>query len=168
MSASAKLHFVQQQGYRNASHQECGLRYPALMFQPRLIGVLTVFGLVFQSWSYFLTLAAVLWWNTFVPRLNPFDALYNALIARPNGRPRLTAAPGPRRFAQGLAGAIMLAVACALLSGRLAVTWAFEGMMVAALIALIFGKFCFGSYLFHLLRGDGVFARKTLPRVQSE
>jgi hypothetical protein len=168
MSESAKLHFIRQQGFRNAPLRDCGSYYPALMFQPRLIGVLTIIGVVFQSWSFFMVLSAVLWWNAFVPGMNPIDALFNGLIARPNGFPRLTAAPGPRRFAQGMGGAFMLVVALALLSGRSGVAWTFEGLMVAALGALIFGKFCFGSYLYHLLRGESAFANRTLPWVSDD
>jgi hypothetical protein len=38
-----------------------------------------------------------------------------------------------------------------------------EYVLAAALVALFFGKFCLGSYLFHLLRGDAAFANRTLP-----
>ncbi len=34
--------------------------------------------------------------------------------------------------------------------------------------ALIFGKFCLGSYVFHLLRGEAAFANRTLPWVRSD
>jgi hypothetical protein len=135
------------------------------MFQPRLVGILTAVGLVLQEWPYFLVLAAVLWWNCLVPAMNVFDALYNALVARPRSLPRLTAAPGPRRFAQGEGGTIMLVVALALLWNRIALAWAFEGLMAASLVALIYGKMCIGSFTYHLLRGDAAFAFRTLPWV---
>ena len=168
MSRSAQLNFIEQQGFRDANADSCEHQYPALMFQPKLIGVLVIIGLVLQSWSFFLTLSAILWWNVLVPDMNPFDALYNSLIAVPKGLPRLASAPGPRRFAQGMAATFMLGIGTTLLLGWLVVAWTLEGLLVAALAALIFGKFCLGSYVFHLLRHDGEFANRTLPWVRRE
>ena len=168
MSRSAQLNFVEQQGFRDARADSCEHQYPALMFQPKLIGVLVIIGLVLQSWSFFLTLSAILWWNVLVPDMNPFDALYNSLIAVPKGLSQLASAPGPRRFAQGMAATFMLAIGATLLLGWRAVAWTFEGLLVAALAALIFGKFCLGSYVFHLLRHDGEFANRTLPWVRRD
>jgi hypothetical protein len=142
------------------------MHYPALMFQPRLIGVLVIIGLVLQAWPLFLALAAVLWWNVLVPTSNPFDALYNRLVAEPKGRPRLAPAPGPRRFAQGMAATFMLVIGLSFAWGLNGVAWAFSGLMASALAALIFGRFCLGSYLFLLLRGDASFANRTLPWVR--
>ncbi|HEU5182016.1 MAG TPA: DUF4395 family protein [Candidatus Polarisedimenticolia bacterium] len=135
------------------------------MWQPRVIGVLVVIGAVLQSWLFFFILGAILWWNALLPRLNLFDAAYNSLIARPRGLSRLTSAPGPRRFAQGMAGTFMLAIALSLARGHTVLAWTVEGMLVAALGALIFGRFCLGSYVYHLIRGDAGFANKTLPWV---
>ncbi len=133
------------------------------MFQPKLIGVLVIIGLLLQSWLYFLILSAILWWNVLLPDRNPFDTLFNSLIAVPKGLPRLVRAPVPRRFAQGMAGTSMLVIAMMLFLGWNAAAWIIEGLLVVALAALIFGKFCLGSYLFHLLRHDSGFANRTLP-----
>ncbi len=166
MSRSAQINFVEQQGFRDAD--ACAHLYPALMFQPKLIGILVIIGLVLQSWSFFLTLSAILWWNVLVPDMNLFDALYNRLIAVPKVLPRLASAPAPRRFAQGMAATFMLAIGTSLLLGWLVVAWTLEGFLVAALSALIFGKFCLGSYVFHLIRHDGEFANRTLPWVRRD
>lgn len=168
MSFTAKSNFVEQQGFRDATADSCGLLFPALMFQPKLIGVLVVLGLILQSWLFFVILSVILWWNVLVPDLNPFDALYNSLIAAPRGLPRLGRAPQPRRFAQGMAGTFMLAIGIALLLGWHVAARIIEGMLIAALAALIFGKFCLGSYVFHLLRHDSGFANRTLPWVRRE
>src|SRR5690349_9109083 len=101
---SAEVNFVRQQGFGTASPEGCALRYPALRWQPRVIGVRVLAGLVLQRWLLFCALGPVLWWNVLAPRLNPFDALYNTLVAGPRGRPRLDPAPAPRRFSQGMAG----------------------------------------------------------------
>ena len=93
-----EVNFVRQQGFRDASPEACGYRYPALMWQPRAIGGLALVGLVFQAWPYFLALAALLWWNVALPHLNPFDLLYNHLVAKPKGLLWLGPAPGPRRL----------------------------------------------------------------------
>jgi hypothetical protein len=168
MSRSAQLNFVQQQGFRDATAPGCESNYTALMFQPRIIGVLVVAGLIFQAWPLFLILSAILWWNVLVPALNPFDALYNLLIAGPKGFPRLTPAPAPRRFAQGMAASFMLGIGLSLLLGWQLIAWTLEAMLVLALVALNFGKFCLGSYVFHLLRGDAAFAKRTLPWARND
>jgi hypothetical protein len=89
----AEANFVRQQGFRDASPAACGYQYPALMWQPRAIGGLTLIGFVFQSWPYFLALSILLWWSAALPHLNLFDFLYNRLVAKPKGLPRLGPAP---------------------------------------------------------------------------
>jgi Domain of unknown function (DUF4395) len=163
MPPSSHLNFVRQQGFRDATAAGCGTQYPALMFQPRLIGILVLIGLALQAPDVFLILSAVLWWNVFAPALNPFDALHNVLIAQINNLPRVAPAPGPRRFAQGMAGSFMLGIGLSLLWGWSTAAWVLEILLVIALGALIFGKFCLGSYLFHLLHGETEFANSTLP-----
>ena len=166
MTQSAETSFIEQQGFRTLGIADCGSRYSALMFQPRLIGILVVVGVVTQSWIFFLVLGAILWWNALMPLLNPFDAIYNALVARPRRLPVLTPSPGPRRFAQGMAGTFMLGISLFLAMKLWVLAWIIEAALIAALAALIFGRFCLGSYVFHLLRGDAAFANRTLPWVR--
>jgi Domain of unknown function (DUF4395) len=163
MGSTAEVHFVRQQGFVDASAEACGRTYPALLFQPRVIGSLVVIGLALRSAPLFLALSAVLWWSVGLPRINPFDAIYNALVARPRSRPLLGPAPAPRRFAQGMAASFMLAIGVSILYRWDAARWILEGLLVAALVALNFGKLCVGSYVFHLLRGRAAFANATLP-----
>lgn len=163
MSGSTRVNFVRQQGFREASAPLCAARYPGLMFQPRLIGILLLVGVVFQKAWFFFALGAVLLWCALVPRLNPFEALYNAYAARRGDRPSLPPAPGPRRFAQGLAGSLMLVIGGAQVSGLHWVVAGVEVFLLAAVAALVFGKFCLGSFLYHHLRGEGIFARRTAP-----
>jgi hypothetical protein len=165
---TADVNFVRQQGFRDASPEACSFQYPALMWQPRAIGILTLVGLALQAPPYFLAVSGLLWWNVALPRWNPFDALYNRLVAKPRGRPRLGPAPGPRRFAQAMAGTFMLAIGLSLLYGWRTLAWSLEGLLLLALAALIFGRFCVGSYLFHLLTGHIGFANKTLPWGRAE
>jgi hypothetical protein len=160
---TAELNFVRQQGLRDASPEACAYQYPALMWQPRAIGALVLVGLVVQAWPYFLALWALLWWNVALPSLNPFDALYNHLVAKPKKLALLGPAPNPRRFAQAMAGSFMLAIGLSLLAGWRTLAWGLEGLLLAALAALIFGRFCLGSYLFLLLTGQAAFANRTLP-----
>ncbi len=163
MARPADVNFVRQQGFRDADASACSVQYSALMFQPRLLGVLVLIGLITQAWPLFLILSAVLWWNVILPAWNPFDLFYNHFVAAPAGRSRLTPAPAPRRFAQGMAGTFMLATGVFLLLGWQIPAFVMEALLVVALGALIFGKFCLGSYIFHVLRGDSAFARRTLP-----
>ena len=164
--SQVRLNFVRQQGFEDASARGCDLQYPALMFQPRVVGAFVIAGLLLQSAPLFLILSAVLWWSALVPRLNPFDWLYNALVAARKGRPRLSAAPRPRRCAQGMAATFMLGIGMSLAAGWHGLAWTLEALLVLALAALIFGSFCLGSYVFHLLTGHQEFARRTLPWVR--
>jgi hypothetical protein len=163
MSSVAKIHFVEQQGFGRMEDAACERQFSALMFQPRAIGVLVLAGLITQSAGLFLALAAVLLWNVVAPKWNLFDALYNVLIARPRGLPRLGPAPAPRRFAQGMSAAFMLGIGVSLLGGRVALAWIFEGFLVVALLSLLVGRFCLGSYIYHLVAGHKAFANQTLP-----
>lgn len=142
--SGAQINFVRQQGFVHAGADSCGLRYPALMFQPRSVGVLVLVGVILQSPLLFLALAAVLGWSALLPGLNPFDTVYNAVAARPKGRQRLAAAPAPRRFAQAVAAGLMVLIGASLLAGRTVTAWLVEGLLLAALAALIFGRFCLG------------------------
>jgi hypothetical protein len=161
---NSRLNFVRQQGLREATPEICDYQYPALKWQPRAIGALVLIGVAFQAWPCFALLSAVLWWNVVFPRLNPFDALYNFFVARPRKLPRLGPAPHPRRFgAQAMAGTFMLAIALCLLASRHGAASVLEAVLLAALAALIFGRFCLGSYLFLVFTGQGAFASRTLP-----
>lgn len=169
MSRSKQVNFVRQQGFREADASTCALRYPALMFQPRVVGVLLVVGIVLQEAWLFFALGAVLLWGALLPHWNLFDTLHDATLAGHGGRPEATpVAPGPRRFAQGLAGTLMLAVGLALLGGLHRLAWGVEAFLALAVGALVFGRFCLGSFLFHHLRGDGAFARRTAPWASGE
>ncbi len=163
MAGTTERNFIRQQGLNEAEAQNYQVRFFALMFQPKIVGLLVVLGLIFQAWPLFAALGALLWWNALVPARNPFDAVYNRLIAVPRALPYLAPAPAPRRFAQGMAGAFMLAIGVFLRSGWHVAAYIVEAMLVLALSALIFGKFCLGSYLYHLLRGQAAFAHRTLP-----
>lgn len=159
----ARINFVHQQGFRDATAQECPLRYPALMFQPRLVLGLVVLGILLQDAWYWTALGGVLCGSAAFPRLNPFDAIWNAVFAGPEGRRRLPPAPPPRRFAQGLGGGLALVVATSLSTGWPSVTWALQGFLLLAASALVFGRFCFGSWLFLHLRGEHRYAQRTTP-----
>ena len=153
MASLTKGHFVEQQGFPVAPSASCDLQYSTLMFQPRLIGAIVAIGLIAQSPILFLAMADVLAWNVVLPRLNVFDALYTILVARPRGLPAPSPAPAPRRFAQGLAATFMLGIGLSLIGGNMILAIVLEVLLAAALVALIAGRFCLGSYLYHLIRG---------------
>ena len=159
----AKRNFILQQGLQEPPAASCSLQYSSLLFQPRLVGLIVLVGVVFQDARVFLALAGVLWWSALVPRLNPFDALYNATLARRPGGIPLAPAPGPRRFAQGMAGSFALAIGVSLFQGWKTAAIVLEVLLAVAISAQIFGGFCLGSFIFHLLRGHAAFARRTLP-----
>jgi hypothetical protein len=154
--------FILQQGLCEPAAGTCPLQYSALLFQPRLIGLWLVLAIILQSQVMFFALAAVLWWSALIPRLNPFDALYNWIFTR-SRRTSLSSAPAPRRFAQFLAGSFALAIGISLVLGWHTPALILEGFFIAAVAALVFGGFCLGSFVFHVLRGHADFAKRTLP-----
>jgi hypothetical protein len=160
---SAKRNFILQQGFDDPQLQTCRIQYSALLFQPRLVGLLALLGVILQSPAVFLPLSAVLWWSALQPRWNPFDALYNITLgARPDAI-RLTPAPGPRRFSMGMAGTFALAIGASLLLQWGTVAYVLEALLLIAASAIVFGRFCLGSLVYHLLTGHAAFARRTLP-----
>jgi hypothetical protein len=156
-----KLGFIRQQGFAVTTADDDF--YAALMFQPRIVLFLGVLGAVLQSPWFFLALSALLWWNAFIPARNPFDAIYNHLIAYPRRLPALGAAPSPRRFAQGMAATDALVIATALFFQAWITTWVFQAVFVAGAAAVVFGRFCSGSYVYHLLRRGVVSQQGSLP-----
>lgn len=161
--ANPKLNFVRQQGFADASADTCSYQFPALMWQPRVTGILVLAGLLLQSGPYFLALSAILWWNVVFPRLNVYDVVYNNIVAKPRGLPGLTPAPAPRRFSQGMAGTFMLGIGTFLMKDWRIAAGILEGFLVVALIALLFGKLCLGSYIYLFITGRAREANATLP-----
>ena len=151
MLPRSKDEFVEQQGFADMPASSRAALYDALMFQPRLISVLFTAGLILQRPEYFLALSAALLWSALLPTLSPFDALYNALIARPRRLPLLGPARAPRRFAQRMAGTSLLVIGVSLGMGWNMAAGVFEGLLAAALLAVVPGRFCLGSSLFILM-----------------
>jgi hypothetical protein len=169
MPSGSVLRFMKQQGFPGEPLDACDMHFAGLYFQPwivfPLVLVATALQLVSLPYSAALHFAvsAVLWWNTLVPAWNPFEQAYNRWIARPRGKAPLMPAPGPRRFAQGMAAAFNLGAGLALAFGRLPLAWVLQALLVVAFSALLFGRFCLGAYLYHVLRGRIAFANSTLP-----
>jgi hypothetical protein len=168
MAQQAQLNFVLQQGFQGASPGSCGFQYSSLMWQPRVTAFVIAAGLILQRAPLFLAMSAILWWNVAVPRLNLFDAVYNAWVASPPTRPKLGPAPAPRRFSQGMAASFMLGIGASLWMGWRTAAYVVEGFLVIALAALILGRFCLGSYIFYLVTGQARYANRTLPWANPE
>jgi hypothetical protein len=159
----ADRNFILQQGLTPAEGTGCPVQSRALLFQPRLVGPLVLVGVFLQSPALFLGLGAVLWWSALLPAWNPFDAVYNATLGRRSGAARLSPALAPRRFSQGMAGSFGLAVGAALVAGWSGAAWVLQALFVVAAAAIGLGKFCLGSFVYHLLCGRADFALRTLP-----
>ena len=155
--------FMKQQGFVEEADSVCDMHFSGLYFQPRIVGPLVVVGMILQSPIFFFVLSAVLWWNVVFPKWNPFELVYNRAIAAPRGKPPLAPAPAPRMFAQGMAATFMLLAGLSLLAGWMVAAYALEALLVVAFALLLFGKFCLGAYIYHLLRGRVTFANSTLP-----
>jgi hypothetical protein len=142
--------FVCQQGFAvpNANPH----LYSALMLQPRIIGGLVVLGSFLQRHELFLLLSAVLAWGTIVSSQNLFDAIYNGVVAFPRGLPPLGTAPAPRRFAQGAAAMLALAIGVALVAGATKTAWILEGVFVAGVASAVVRRFCLPAHLYYVLQ----------------
>lgn len=162
-TVDARRNFILQQGLEPPTGESCPVRFSALMFQPRAVGLIVALAVILQSPAIFLALGVVLWWNALLPAANPFDALYNGLVGSKPGAARLAPAEPPRRFSQGMAGTFNLAIGALLLAGAGTAGIVLQVLLLAALAALIFGRFCLGSFLYYLLRGRSDFAIRTLP-----
>jgi len=162
-ATASKCNFVIQQGIAEPPRPVCTRKYDALIFQPRVVALVLAIGLVSQSPFIFFALGGLLWWSALFPRLNPFDAIYNHAFATVPGKERLGPAPAPRRFAQMLAGCFAMAIALSLATDHHIAAVAFEILFAGAVAALAFGRFCLGSFLFHILHGRIEFALQTLP-----
>ena len=174
MASPTIRNFMKQQGFAEEPSATCDMHFTGLYFQPRIVFplvcvaiILYLAGFVTAAIALFFVLSAVLWWNVALPALNPFERLYNAAIAMPRGKTILPPAPGPRRFAQAIAAAFMLIVGVSLIEGWTITAYIFEAFLVAAFSMLLFGKFCLGAYIYHLLRGEFAFANATLPWARS-
>ena len=169
MPPSTVVNFMLQQGFAEEPFETCDMLFEALYFQPRIVFpfVVVAIGLQFvsvpASVALHLAISGVLWWNTLLPALNPFELAYNRLVAGPRGRASLGPAPVPRRFAQGMAAALLLAAGLALAFGVPWLAWIIEALVAVAFSALLFGRFCLGAYVYHVLKGRLAFANSTLP-----
>jgi hypothetical protein len=155
--------FILQQGFDEPTAAVCPKQYSALHFQGRIVLAWLIAGILFQTPLLFYALCAVLWWSAAFPKLNPFDAIHNWTFGRREGAFHLIPAPAPRRTAQTMAGAFALAVGIFVHLGQSTAAYVVEGFFLAAVIALTLGGLCVGSFIYHLLRGKGAFARQTLP-----
>jgi hypothetical protein len=62
-----------------------------------------------------------------------------------------------------MAASFRLLAGLSVLSGWMVAAYILEAFLVIAFAALLFGKFCLGAYVYHLLRGRVAFANSTLP-----
>lgn len=145
----SQARFIRQQGFRPSSAPSN--LYSALMLQPRIIGGVVAIGVVLQSPWLFFVLSAALWWSAIVPTHSLFDPIYNHLVANRRALTPLRPAPAPRRFAQGLSAMLAFFIGAALLAGATITAWIVEGLFVAAVMVLIVGRFCVGSYVHSLI-----------------
>ena len=154
------VQFIRQQGFATQGVDD--ELYSALMLQPRVVGATVALGILLQSPLLFLALSTALLWSALVPTRNPFDAIYNQVVAGPRRLPPLATAPAPRRFAMGMAGTVALTIGTALLAGAVITAWVFEALFAVAALQVVFGDVCGAANLFHLLRRS-LIARPSHP-----
>lgn len=163
MASQTVRNFMKQQGFPEEADSACDMHFTGLNFQPGMVAVLVVLGTIFRWSAVFFALSALLWWSALVPTLNPFEIFYNRVLAPRRRALLLTPAPAPRRFAQGMAATMALIIGIALLQGWTTTAAIFDGLFIATIAALLFGRLCVGAYVYHLLRGEHSFANATLP-----
>jgi hypothetical protein len=159
----AKRNFILQLGFEDPAPAVVPLQYSALVFQPKVVLIVVVAGILFQSPTIFAILGGLLWWNALLPKLNPLNALYNRTIGSRPGAFRLGPSPAPRRCAETEAGAVALTIALLIQAGFSLAAYVVEGILLAAALAVLIASFCTGSLTYHVLRGRWRFALQTLP-----
>ena len=164
---TAKHNFILQQGLSDAPRETCSAQFTALHFQPRMVASLVLLGVILQSPALFLMLSALLWWSALLPQWNPFDMIHNRIFGARPGTILLGPAPAPRRFAQGMAGTFSLVIGTLLLLGWAWAAFFFEALLLSAIAALVLGRFCLGSFIYHVVYGRASFAMRTLPWAQN-
>ena len=170
MSASGekKYQFMKQQGFQADRTRATESHFDLLLFQPILVGSAVVVAIVFQSSVLFMVLGGILWFNTIFPGLNPFERFLDLVTGKTEKRIPLPPAPAPRRFMQGMAGTLMLLVAVSMSQGYTYLAYALQGFVAVAFSLLLFGKFCVGAYIYHVLTGNTKFANQTCPWSEGE
>jgi hypothetical protein len=147
---ASRVGFIGQQGFttEGCAHD----LYSALMFQPRVIVGVILSGVVLQSAWVFLALSTVLLWSALVPSHNPFDAIFNYMMADPMRLAAMPPAPPPRRFSQAMAGTFAMSIAITILTGASRASWLFEGVFVAASMSVVVRRVCVPARVYRLLR----------------
>ena len=158
MSNIVEIKFLQQQGFPDVTEKSAKTHYKGLQFQPRIVGSIMLLSFLLQNAWLFLTISVILWINTLIPKANIFEIIYNISVAKKNNLPKLSPAPGPRRFAQGMAASFLLITSISLFNSWMPVVYIAEAIILIAFSSLIFGKFCIGAYIYHFLRGNSAFA----------
>lgn len=161
--SSAKRNFILQQGFEDPAPAIRSVQYSALVFQTKVVLVSIIAGILFRSPAVFAALGALLWWSATFPKLNPFRALYNHTIGTRPGALYLAPSPAPRRAAEAEAGTISLTGALLSYGGFDLAAYVVQVLFLAAAIAVLIGRFCSGSFLYHIVRGNWRFALQTLP-----
>src|SRR5947208_10314671 len=151
MARSAVMNFMKQQGFTQEPPDRAALRFKGLQFQPMVVGSLMLVAILTQSAAIFLLVSALLWLNVLVPAANPVENFYNRVVARRRGRPPLTPAPAPRRFAQGMAAVFMLAAGLTLMQGWRTASYVLQGLLAVAFAARPLGKSCLSAGVDQLL-----------------
>src|SRR4030095_397712 len=148
---AAKRNFILQQGFEDPAPAVRPRQYSELVFQPKIVLILVVAGILSQSRAVFAALGALLWWSAVFPKLNPFSALYNRTFGTRPGAFRLGPAPFPRRGAETEAGAVALTSALLIHAGFSLAAYVVEAIFLAAALAVVIGSFCTGSFAPYLL-----------------
>jgi hypothetical protein len=159
----AKRNFILQMGFEDPAPAVHPLQYSALVFQPKVVLIAIVAGILFQSPYVFAGLTALLWWSALFPKLNPFRALYNRTMGSRPGAFRLGQSPAPRRAAETESGTFALTIALLIHAGFSHAAYVLEAIFLIAALAVMVGSFCTGTFVYHLLRGNWRFALRTLP-----
>ncbi len=160
--------FILQMGFGAPAPAVLPRQYSALTFQPRIVLVSVVAGILLQSQAVFAALGALLVWSALFPKLNPFSALYNLTFGGRRGAFRLGAAPAPRRGAETMAGTFALATALLIHAGFDLAAYVLQAIFLSASLAVEIGGFCFGTFAYHVRHGNVKFALATLPWAKNE
>jgi hypothetical protein len=156
---NTKINFVQQQGY-SLSPEECLLKYPTLIFQPKVLIALFFGFILFDLKVGFFYVSILLAFCAAFPRLNPLDILYRLVL--PKQSKYVSPALAPRRFDQLFGSLLCLVSFVADVNSMNKLFWSTCSVLLGTTSLAVFGNYWFASPIYYFFLGKIRFAVRSI------
>lgn len=140
-----------QQGYRDLDARQLAQLDWGLRFTPVVCSLLTLVGLVRQSYSLLFLVSLLGIWAFLAPAAHPMDLLYNHLVRHLFHAVKLPPNPFQRRLACLAAGVMNATAASLLLAGQPALARVVGAVLLVLQMIVITTHFCALSWIYDLV-----------------